>query len=218
MPYPIEELCRTCVQATALARDAGYGLEIVWWSGNADVLCGRDERSVTGLPLAALFPAESPALAQLTACLDAAAPLTLVDVPLAHSRGEERLVDVHADALTFGGMPALVVVVRDRHQRQAAVDRWRRERRAAFEAATAKLAHEVRNPLGSVLLNLALLRETLPMLPPADTPPIVDPSVVLAAAESQIDRIQLVLQQYVDAVRGTATPAEIFADIAELLA
>lgn len=70
------------------------------------------------------------------------------------------------------------------------------ERLALIGTMSAKLAHEVRNPLNSILLGLDLLRDDLAEGAPRAPAPAEETRSLLASVESEVERIQRVVDDY----------------------
>lgn len=203
MQRDIDDPLRNSFHAALTVRFANEACAIESWSDGAAALFGRSAADVTGRPLAFALGAEA---ACERALRDGAVDLPTIECRTA--AGEVVTVDLHAEPLGAGTL----LLVRDPRALDGLRGVVREECRGKMIAMTARLAHEVRNPLSSVLLNLALLREVLHPSPGSDA---IDSDEVLAAAESQIARIQFVVQQYVEAMRHADTPEAVFGDLAE---
>lgn len=70
------------------------------------------------------------------------------------------------------------------------------ERLAAVGSMAAKLAHEIRNPLGTIKLNLDLLGDELGALGPGSLTTTDEAKTLLQAIKSEVRRIQGVAQDY----------------------
>jgi signal transduction histidine kinase len=70
------------------------------------------------------------------------------------------------------------------------------ERLAAVGSMAAKLAHEIRNPLGTIKLNLDLLGDEVGTLGPGSSTTTEEAKTLLLAIKSEVRRIQRVAQDY----------------------
>jgi len=70
------------------------------------------------------------------------------------------------------------------------------ERLAAVGSMAAKLAHEIRNPLGTIKLNLDLLGDEIGLLGPGSPATTDEAKTLLQAINSEVRRIQRVAQDY----------------------
>ncbi len=89
------------------------------------------------------------------------------------------------------------------------------ERLATVGQMTSKIAHEIRNPLGAITLNLGLLEETLPAQGEA--------SHLLAATKEQVQALSSVTEEYLQFSRlarphrQQVDPAPLLGEVAELM-
>lgn len=103
------------------------------------------------------------------------------------------------------------ICVRDDAGKQVAMEgfleditQWKRseearvqaERLAAIGSMSAKLAHEIRNPLGTIKLNLDLLGDEIGALGPGSSTTTEESKVLLQALGLEVRRIQLVADDY----------------------
>jgi len=75
------------------------------------------------------------------------------------------------------------------------------ERLAAVGTMAAKVAHEVRNPLGSITLNLDLIRKELDKLAESSRHPPKEGRVLVNEMREEVHRIQHVIQDYLQFAR-----------------
>ncbi|HUC86479.1 MAG TPA: ATP-binding protein [Candidatus Acidoferrales bacterium] len=75
------------------------------------------------------------------------------------------------------------------------------ERLAAVGTMAAQVAHEVRNPLGSITLNLDLIRKEIDKLAAASTYPADEGLTLLKDIRSEVRRIQSVIEDYLKFAR-----------------
>jgi len=140
----------------------GAGRVIVWNRAMAEAHGPRED--AVGRPLLEALPALAAdtnvdwrqALARVLA---EGARVDLPRLPLAGRLVRASLVPLSAGG---GGVPGAALVLDDITDRERSEERrMRRERSQAIEKLGAGLAHEVRNPLNALSLNLQLLRERL---------------------------------------------------------
>ena len=222
MRQKLEELFRHSHHAVVLTRSQAADYEVLLWNPGAEALFGYRAADILGRSVTCLLPGDPEIGAQVELMRASTArrePCELENVPRLHQSGELRFVDVrYAGCRDPAGEELMLFTFRDRLRHADMIDAVQSDRRAVFSSMTARLAHELRNPLSSVLLNLALVRDSLATDPASPAAARIDQDAVLTAAESQIARIQNVLQQYVDAARGAECPDDVFASLAELLA
>lgn len=75
------------------------------------------------------------------------------------------------------------------------------ERLAVIGAMSAKLAHEIRNPLSSITLNLALVGDEAAVLAEAEPAATAEMRTLLSAIDSEVRRIQRVTEDYLQFAR-----------------
>lgn len=94
------------------------------------------------------------------------------------------------------------VILRDIGERQRLEEaRLQAERLATIGAMSAKLAHEIRNPLSSVLLNLELVRDELTTLAQQPGTTVTECRALLQSIEAEVRRIQRVTEDYLQFAR-----------------
>jgi PAS domain S-box-containing protein len=75
------------------------------------------------------------------------------------------------------------------------------ERLATIGAMSAKLAHEIRNPLSSIILNLDLIHDELKTLAQGREAAATEARTLLQAVESEVRRVQRVTEDYLQFAR-----------------
>ncbi|MCS7048724.1 MAG: protoglobin domain-containing protein [Verrucomicrobiae bacterium] len=94
------------------------------------------------------------------------------------------------------------VILRDIGERQRLEEaRLQAERLATIGAMSAKLAHEIRNPLSSVLLNLELVRDELNTLARQPGAEVAECHALLKSIDAEVRRIQRVTEDYLQFAR-----------------
>lgn len=94
------------------------------------------------------------------------------------------------------------VILRDIGERRRLEEaRLQAERLATIGAMSAKLAHEIRNPLSSVLLNLELARDELDTLSQQSGDAVTECRSLLKSIEGEVRRIQRVTEDYLQFAR-----------------
>jgi PAS domain S-box-containing protein len=89
------------------------------------------------------------------------------------------------------------VILRDITERKRLEEsKLQAERLAVIGAMSAKLAHEIRNPLSSITLNLALVGDEAAKLTEAEPAATAEMRVLLSAIDSEVRRIQRVTEDY----------------------
>ena len=118
------------------------------------------------------------------------------------------------DGEAAGETLGYVMLVRDLTSTRAeAEETLESERLNALTLLAAGVAHEIGNPLNSLDIHLQLLGRKLRKLPPGDRGPLEDN---LATAREEIKRLDMILKQFLHAVRPT-TPLRERQDLHVLL-
>ncbi|MGE9270385.1 MAG: two-component system sensor histidine kinase NtrB, partial [Verrucomicrobiales bacterium] len=99
-----------------------------------------------------------------------------------------------------------VMLVRDQtRSRQQAAHELESERLNALTLLAAGVAHEIGNPLNSLDIHLQLLARKLKKLPPGDRGPLEEH---LITARHEIQRLDTILRQFLEAIRPTSPQRE----------
>jgi PAS domain S-box-containing protein len=80
-------------------------------------------------------------------------------------------------------------------------EKLRAERLAVIGAMSAKLAHEIRNPLSSIILNLDLVTDEIETLTKTDAAAGAESRTLLQSMKSEVRRIQRVMEDYLQFAR-----------------
>lgn len=94
---------------------------------------------------------------------------------------------------------ALLAEMSRRHQAEEA--RVRAERLAVVGTMSAQLAHEVRNPLGAIKLNVDLLSQEITSLARTSKHPVEESETLLAQFRQEVQRIKQIVDGYMGLVR-----------------
>jgi PAS domain S-box-containing protein len=126
---------------------------------------------------------------------------------------ESELRGTRQDGSTFPLRLALAVAELDGHaiqigmvrdiseRRRLEEENLRSERLATIGKMSAALAHEIRNPLGSIKLNVELLKELLFEIQSGAKTPLEEAGQLLGPVSSEVDRIQRVTDHYLQFAR-----------------
>lgn len=155
----------------------------------AAVALGVDAEQVLGRSFRDLIPDVSgnrQLLDGLVRALERSEPFDLQDLNWVNTRGQKLAVDLHGTVLAGEESIISVLIVFDRAPDMEAVQRQvsRAHRLLIIGGFASELAHEVRNPLASILGLVELLHEHLP-----DGDPGHEHLDVLARAASRIERL-----------------------------
>jgi PAS domain S-box-containing protein len=155
-----------------VSADRGQGLERWWANEAAAAILGYSLAELTELPpLDAIAPDQRPRLAQLSASFHAGQPVPpALEVLGLRKDGSYISLELAVGHLRFADGVAYVMVIRNRAS-QRELSLLEADRIGLVAALAAGFAHEVNNPLTSVLLNLRSLRKQLALhMPPAAQP------------------------------------------------
>jgi len=175
------------------------------WNRGAAQLLGRPAEEMLGKSLDTLSPAggDGAWLPALLARVREEGHARFPETPLAGPKGERLWVDASYTRVRDPGgrQIGLWAVFRDMtEQRRLIEDNLQAERLALIGTMSAKFAHEIRNPLASILLNLDLIRDALQRRAPAHNAAAAaaageDEEIVDSIAH-EVERIQHVVQDY----------------------
>jgi PAS domain S-box-containing protein len=167
------------------------------WNPGAEVIFGWSAEDMRGASLGRLYPGgrwTEGGSAALVADLRTHGHLRVPELALARRDGATVWVDASytlvrgADDRPLG----VWILFRDvTEQRRVLDDRLHAERLALVGVMSAKFAHEIRNPLTSILINLDLLRDSLHLRSAPD-----EDEETVAAIASEVNRIQNVVKDY----------------------
>jgi signal transduction histidine kinase len=122
------------------------------------------------------------------------ATLLLLGASLGYISQRERLARAEAERLNAELREHQARLEQAYHELQAAQERLvQSERLATIGQMSAKVSHEVRNPLGSISLNAELLEDELQALPEGRR---TDAATLLEAIRSQVDVLSTVTEEY----------------------
>ena len=187
-----------CVDALPLgAFVADAGGRVVLWNAEMERMTGTPASKALGMPVVGALPPGAGDLAR--AAVDAASAGALgrdhhgqEPVSFRPVSGETMLLDVSSRPVrTAGGAitGALVVVedVTERTRRNQA--NLRSARASSLASLGAAIAHEIRNPLNSIALNLQLLREGIDGLSCPDKAELLDEAATVIEEIRRLDRV-----------------------------
>jgi PAS domain S-box-containing protein len=198
----VEDRLRTAIEH---ARDAILTCDpasgITAWNRGAEELFGLPAAAIEGKSLAALLPPERGAAfaAELEAQVHDQGHVRLSELELVRADGTRLWVDasfnrVHGEG---GDDAGLWAVFRDiTEQRRLLQQSLDAERLALIGTMSAKFAHEIRNPLASIQLNVELIGDALRSRPAAADVPAEDDEGLVRAIASEVQRIRKVVQEY----------------------
>jgi PAS domain S-box-containing protein len=170
------------------------------WNQGATELFGYVPLEIVGHALTQLAPEGAAAalretLARVLASGHARAP----EIELVTRTGTRVWVDAsYTRVLDPGGSsPGVWAVFRDvTEQRRLAAEKLSAERLALIGTMSAKFAHEIRNPLASILLNIELIEDVLERRPPSGEDTAGEDKEIVGSISSEVGRIQRVVQDY----------------------
>jgi PAS domain S-box-containing protein len=183
-----------------LSYDAAQG--VVGWNRGAEHLFGYSAEEMQGDRLDRLVPAEADANAwveELTRRVRAEGHVRLNELELVTRAGARVWVDASINRMRGpeGEELGLWAVFRDiTEQRRLVQENLDAERLALIGTMSAKFAHEIRNPLASILLNVELIRDSLAGRAPATDGVPNDDDELVGAIASEVGRIRNVVQEY----------------------
>jgi len=175
--------------------DLEYDIE--HWNPGAEAMFGWPREAMRGASLGRLMPgAEWPRSKRevLTTSLRSEGHVRVPELALARRDGATVWVDASYTLVRDPDDRPLGVWILFRdvtEQRRMLDDRLHAERLALVGAMSSKFAHEIRNPLTSILINLELLRDSMR----SQSAPGEDEETLTSIA-SEVNRIQNVVQDY----------------------
>jgi PAS domain S-box-containing protein len=200
--HQVEDRLRTAIEH---ARDAILtcepGAGITAWNRGAEALFGLPAARIEGLNLTALVPPEKGAAwaANLVQEVRSAGHVRIAELELV--TGDRGRVWVDASFSRVRGAEGedagMWVVLRDiTEQRRLLQQSLDAERLALIGTMSAKFAHEIRNPLASIQLNVELIGDALKARAPAEGAASEDDESLVRAIASEVQRIRNVVQEY----------------------
>ena len=154
-----EELIDSVPDAVLLLDAAG---RIVFWSRGAAATLGYSADEMEGRPYGALLPVGASGPAKLDQALGGGP--AVIDLRTQRRRKDGRLIDVSLSRSPVLGRPGggAVEVLRDiTSHRKIERELIETEKMAAVGKIASKVVHEIRNPLGSINLNVDMLLDNI---------------------------------------------------------
>ncbi len=165
------------------------------WNAGATALFGYREGEILGKPFTVLLPDELREAGELARLEKATASGAAhgYETVRTDRHGHRIPVELSRHVVYDGrgrriGVTEIMRDLRARWEREAS--RLQAERLAVIGAMSARLAHEIRNPLGATVLNLEMLREEISSGDPAGA------DELLEALERELRRVERVLEDY----------------------
>jgi PAS domain S-box-containing protein len=170
------------------------------WNPGAQALFGWSRAEMRGRTLDELRapsakPRPSPLLAELTLHGHVREP----EKEMLRKGGAPVWVDGSYTLVKDGEQQPIAIgaVFRDMtERRKIAEDRLQADRLALVGTMSARFAHEIRNPLASILINLDLIRDSLKRRDGDEAGPTGDDDETVSAIASEVGRIHKVVQDY----------------------
>ncbi len=188
---------------TSGSADAIIGLDtedrIVSWNRGAEKIFGYEADEVLGKPLSVLQPAEpqdEDALARIRQQVRERGFARNVETARRAKDGRVVHVDLTWTVLRDrrGRVIGSSVIVRDVSERKKLEKQIiQAERLAAVGRLAARVAHEIRNPLSSISLNVELLGDEIATLDGRDNS---EANALLQAISSEVDRLTFLTEEY----------------------
>jgi PAS domain S-box-containing protein len=191
------------------------------WNAGATALFGWTREEMRGRAIEALFCAPEPGAAHATSSsllerVRKEAHVRMPELELLRRDGSRVWVDAslslvrNAEGRTLGLWALFRDVTESRAQTE---ERLQAERLALVGTMSARFAHEIRNPLASILINLDLLRDSLnrrkplqaesgtvpgavPWAAGVGSPAVTEDEETVTSIASEVGRIQSVVQEY----------------------
>jgi PAS domain S-box-containing protein len=211
--YIASDRFRHLQQLESLVRDSTDAIfmldpdkKIRTWNHGAERMFGWTAGEIQGRPLRMLVPPElleAGELERVDRELNAHGFFHFETVRMAKD-GRRVQVDVTSSLLhdAQGNEIGRSAILRDITQRKRLEEaKLQSERLAVIGAMSAKLAHEIRNPLSSILLNLDLVRDEIESIAKTSEAPPDEARALLKSLDSEVRRIQRVTQEYLQFAR-----------------
>ncbi len=171
------------------------------WNPAAERMFGWTAAEVIGKPIYVICPAdliEAGEMKRMDAAIEQEGHAQLETERLAKD-GRRVPVDLSVSMLRGPqGQPigrcAILRDITERRRLEAA--KIQSERLAVIGAMSAKLAHEIRNPLSSITLNMDLVRDEMETLGRANPEAVTELRTLLTSINSEVRRIQRVTEDY----------------------
>lgn len=172
MPALLEALASSGT-AVIIIDDDGSG-EYNRWYANAPAasILGYGPEEIYSIPVMdTIAPEQRALIGQLSASFRSGQPLpAALELTLLHKDGHELLVEAALGVYEQGGLRIYATVFRPASGHPQQLSLLEADRIGLVGALAAGFAHEINNPLTSVLLNLRSLRKQLAALPDASQP------------------------------------------------
>jgi signal transduction histidine kinase len=193
--YEMTKLQEAEAYSRAIVETAGDGILAVDESDfiesanrAAEGIFGGPVREMVGRKAGAFFPWPSDgAAAEVEACRMDGAKFPM-EIAVSEAQLSDRRVRI-----------AIVRDITERKRLEAA--KLQAERLATIGTMTAKVAHEIRNPLGSIKLNLDLVRKEIDRLSQTSRHPPAEGRELVDALRGEAGRIQRVIEEYLQFAR-----------------
>ncbi len=176
------------------------------WNRAAAELFGWKAEEIIGKPVRFLVPPdllEAGELEHIDRQVDAEGHIHLETVRLAKN-GQRVPVELSVSVVRDpqGDPIGRCAILRDITERKRLEEaKLQAERLAVIGAMSAKLAHEIRNPLSSITLNLALVGDEAAVLAEAEPSATAEMRTLLSAIDAEVRRIQRVTEDYLQFAR-----------------
>jgi PAS domain S-box-containing protein len=171
------------------------------WNRGAEALLGWTAEEAVGRPLEFIAPgSRAPGwFTDVAARVQQAGHARIPETELVTRGGPSIWVDASYTRVRDPGGKDLGIwaVFRDiTDQRRLVEENLQAERLALIGTMSAKFAHEIRNPLASILLNVELIRDALEARAPSPGETPGEDQEIVGSIASEVGRIQNVVQEY----------------------
>jgi PAS domain S-box-containing protein len=176
------------------------------WNRAAEKVFGWRADEILGKPFRVLVPPEviqAGEMARIEGEIQRSGHCHLETVRLAKD-GRRVAVEVSVSLLRDpqGNPIGRSAILRDVTQRKVLEEeKLRAERLAVIGTMSARLAHEIRNPLSSITLNIELVRDEIEALTKLDSAAGTEARALLQSLDSEVRRIQRVTEDYLKFAR-----------------